>query len=386
MQATIPIATLRAAAKMASSVAMANGALPINAYVHMEAKADKKGERIVFQAFDGDVHWTGSCGGVSKVAQPGVAVVRADALARLAGGLGAHDVELRLADSHLLVQSGRSRNRLATLPVELWPAMSMRLALGTKVGSILARDLLRIIAALGSFCDPDPKTIVHTLRLASAGERLVEAAATDGYRAAITRAPGELHDELLLTARQRAVIGSYLKGGGEDDDVLLATDGRAFTVQVDGNSRITCRCMAEAGKFPPYQKIIPPTFQASLDLDAGELKRVLQRAMFLAKDQSTANKIIIHPLPDGLRVTASTQLGLVDEEIQGTWLDQPANSPYGYNCAYLIDAIAHMEGQVRWSLLSEKSATTLVALGPDGEATLTSAVMPVVLRPGEVPA
>lgn len=388
MQATIPVGPLRALAKMANTVAQANSAVPSHGYVHLEAKrntgpraAKDPNPRLVVQAFDGDVHWIASDGGgISQVETPGVAVVRADQFYRLVGALGAHDVELHLDGAHLVVRSGRSRNRLAVLPPAEFPRMDLKMADGTRAGGMAAQHLQRVLRSLGGACSPETKAIINCLRLESLDGGLVEASATDGYRAGQLRVPGDVGDvPVMLSARQRQVLTSYLAGLGEEDDVSIACDGRVMAFSKGVANFLHCRLMAEPEKFPPVSKIMPSEHTATLEVATDSFKAAIGRAMLVAKDETSINKLRLSATAEGLGIDASTQFGCADEEVEGTW-DEALKAAMSVNGSYLLDGLANMPERVLVRFTTPKHPVLLEGVVGADEPPLRMVLMPMVSK------
>lgn len=377
MHLTIPGPALKALATMGAQVALTNTSVPAHGYIHLIAKKDGKGQRLVAEAFDGDLHWTASDGGgQSKIEVIGEAVVRADQFKRLVDALPPGEVTLQVIGQRMLVLANRSRNQLALLNPAEYPAMSFKPNEAER-GEIQARDLARFITVLGGFTAGDNKAVIHCMQIANTDEA-VEAVATDGYRAAITGSPGSVGENpILLTARQRKVIAGYLKGCAPDDGVSVSSDKHTLVVQANASSRITCRLMSEEATYPPYRKLLSATPLATLEFPVPEMRAALGRALLVARDDTTANKVMLTPTEEGLSITASTQHGEANEEVIGSW-DGSIAEHFVVNGAYLESALVGMPERAKLLLTGQKNPIQVDAVTGDDEDPLTVVLMPII--------
>ena len=201
-------------------------------------------------------------------------------------------VGLEAADGGAQVQCGRSRYRLATLPVEDFPSSEVlgdKRELGLDCG-----ELKRLIDKTQfSMAHQDVRYYLNGLLLETQGAR-VRTVATDGHR--LASAEVDLGDVDLGERRQiiiprKGVLELGKLVGVGSGMVVLEISAQAMQVEVDGKRFLS---KLVDGKFPEYEGVIPDLGRCDYRARVGkrELQDCLKRASILSNDKYRAVRLV----------------------------------------------------------------------------------------------
>lgn len=289
-------------------------------------------------------------------------------------------LELESLEGAVQVRCGRSRYRLATLPVGDFPSSEV---VGEKreVG-VECNDLKRLIEKTEfAMAQQDVRYYLNGLLLETQGSR-VRTVATDGHRLAV--ADTRLGDDVDLGERRQVIIPrkgvvelARLVGQGlvvEQGLVVLEISSQAMQVAV-GRNRFFSKLVD--GKYPEYEGVIPDLEGCGnrAVLDKRELQDSLKRASILSNDKYRAVRLAFKG--DGvLEITAHNaeqeeakeELGI---DYEGEELE------IGFNVGYLAEAVEAVEGErVLLALTGSSSSVLVKGVGSDTERFV---VMPMRL-------
>ncbi len=203
----------------------------------------------------------------------------------------------------------------------------------------------------------------------------LRAVATDGHRLVrITdqKFESESEHELIIPVKALDMIRRNLP---EEGDIELAIGENQIMVVLP---EATLYSRLIEGRYPHYESVIPSENNNRLIVSTDQLIRSLKRAQIFA---NPINRQVVFNLdPDKLEITAEdVELGGKGRESIAAKYDGEGQS-IGYNAAYLLDLLKHVETEdVRFDLGGPKQAGIVKpTVGDEGEDFLML-IMPVRL-------
>lgn len=272
MKLTCTGADLHRAAAWAAKIAPSNPASPVMAGVLITA-----GDTLTLAASDLETFGTATVSG-AVVQQDGRAVVNARFLAAIAEVVpDSAELTIVLEGSPLEISSGRSRWKLPTMEVDLWPSFpDVGEPIGEIEGSVLESGMNRVLPACGA-PDIDPRILGGVL--VEFSDRLT-LTATDRYRAATAKLPwqpalGE-HEQVVVppSVLKHVKIGSMVTIGADASNICLRS----------GDFTLIGRLMA--GKYLAVHKLLDTPVANSVGtvtLDVKELGKAINEVSVVLK-------------------------------------------------------------------------------------------------------
>jgi DNA polymerase-3 subunit beta len=275
----------------------------------------------------------------------------ADIAKRAAG-----DVSLELADGTLTVKSGRSRFKLATLPVEDFPSFS--------AGDFTASfdvDLAALVAPCAfAISTEETRYYLNGVYFHTAEGRLA-AVATDGHR--LSRHYGDPLDHFDGVILPRKLVSILPKGNVH---VSLSTTKVRIATQ---DTVITSKLID--GTFPDYQRVIPTANDKIVLASIADLRSAVERVSTVATERGRAVKLDIAPGQIGLSVRGDAE---ATDVVEADYSGEPIE--IGFNAAYISELLANLAGDTVRIALNDGGSPTIFTGGDDGVL--------VVLRPMRV--
>jgi DNA polymerase-3 subunit beta len=251
----------------------------------------------------------------------------------------------------VIIQEGRTKFKLATLPAENYPnsedePSEMELSLPREA-------LIHLLQSTHfSISQNDVRVFLNGLLL-ELDAQTISMVATDGHRMAICRFPWSIGDQhhRLLIPRKGAQEILRLLNNITDEQVTLSA-GKSHLKLV--TSQYTFLSKLIEARFPPYQKAIPRDQDKQVLIDRDLLRRALQRISILAHEKSRA--VLLNIQANQLTLVANNQeqeeaVEVLEAETQGDELQ------IGINASYLLDVLNYVDaGMLRLSLSSTESS------------------------------
>ena len=283
-------------------------------------------------------------------------------------------IEFSLEAGKALVNAGRSRFILSTLPAADFPTVE---AGAGSVGLSLDQSLVKQLIDSTAFAmaQQDVRYYLNGLYLEMLGGRL-RVVATDGHRLALATGPAliEAADTGVIIPRKGVLELSRLLDGTAPLELAIGTNHiRAANEQFTFTSKLV------DGKFPDYERVIPKNADKSVVGERGELKQAFTRAAILSNEKYRGVRLKLSD--NNLDITANNPEQEQAEELVGVQYSG-AELEIGFNVSYLLDVLSVLEQpQVRLSLSDEASSALLEnAEAPsEGEPERLYVVMPMRL-------
>lgn len=271
-------------------------------------------------------------------ALPGSTTVNAKLLSDIAKRAGS-DVSLELDGDTLTVKSGRSRFRLATLPVDDFPSFA---AGGFDVEFDV--DLAALVAPTQfAISTEETRYYLNGVYFHTAEGRLA-AVATDGHR--LSRHYGDPRDHFEGVILPRKLVSILPKG-----TVRMSLSSTKVRIATD-DTTITSKLID--GTFPDYQRVIPTGNDKIVLTDRKALATAVERVSTVATERGRAVKLEIAPGQIALSVRGDAE---ATDAVEADYSGEPIE--IGFNADYISELLANLTGDTVRIALNDGGSPTL---------------------------
>ncbi len=269
------------------------------------------------------------------------------------------------------IRSGRTKFTLATKSADEYPSLD---STDDAAAIPVARsEVAALIARTGfSMAQQDVRYFLNGLLL-ELGDGVLRAVATDGHRlaTATTGVPASPATKLQAIVPRKAVqeLARLLTEG--DDEVAIRIGASSLQVATP-SFRLSTKLID--GRFPDYEKVIPPRGAREIIGGKDALRQAFGRAAILSNEKYRGVRLTIGE--GTLTVHANNP---EQEEAEEVVELETAGDPLeiSFNVSYLLEALGAMQGDmVRLSLTDANSSARLETPGDD---SATYVVMPMRL-------
>ncbi|MDH5764458.1 MAG: DNA polymerase III subunit beta [Gammaproteobacteria bacterium] len=266
--------------------------------------------------------------------QPGEITVPARKLLDICKSLPAESmIDITIKDDKAMIQSGRSRFSLVTLPASDYPSLD---EISTTSEFEVSQNTLKDIIDKTSFAmaQQDVRYYLNGLML-EVSSNILRAVATDGHRLAYCekQTEFELADIKQVILPRKGVIELARLLGNSDEMVKIFLSNNHLRVQLN-NIRFTSKLID--GRFPDYNRVIPDDGKCIMTADRDGFKQALIRASILSNEKYRGIRLILES--NLIRLEAHNpdqEEADVDLEV-----DYKGDSlEIGFNVNYMIDAL-----------------------------------------------
>ncbi len=263
-------------------------------------------------------------------------------------------VSLSQKDDKVIVQSGRSRFALASLPASDFPAIdNLELVERIQVPEATLKDLIERTGF--AMAQQDVRYYLNGL-LMDLNEQQLRCVATDGHRLALCEAelpsPVQTRRQLIVPRKGVQELQRLLEGG--DREVTLEVGRNHLRLQRED---VVFTTKLIDGRFPDYEAVIPIGADKSMVVDRELFRAALQRAAILANEKYRGVKLEVSP--SLVRVAAhNPEQEEAEEELEAE--TSIGNLSIGFNVVYLLEALSVLrEEKVRMMLRDGNSSALL---------------------------
>ena len=279
------------------------------------------------------------------------------------------EVTLNLDDRKLTVKSGKSRFSLQTLPADDFPRMSPPQGDSKKL--TLAQSALRRLLSQTQFAmaSQDVRYYLNGLLVVVDGNQL-KTVATDGHRLAFSAVEieGSLAKQEVIVPRKTVLeLNRLLSDTDAPVEIELAGNQARF---VFGEVELVSKLID--GKFPDFERVIPPATRNVLQISRQGLQQAMQRASILTNEKFRGVRLVIGD--NSLKIVAANAdqeeaLEELEIDYQGEALD------IGFNVGYLLDVLGNSSAEmVQWGF-NDSNSSALVTI--PGNESFKYVVMPM---------
>ncbi len=259
----------------------------------------------------------------------------------------------------LHLQAGRSKFRLACLPVGDFPSLSAG-DLPHKF-TIPAADLRSLIDRTRfAISTEETRYYLNGIYLHAAetedGKPALRAVATDGHR--LARVDAALPDG----AADMPGIIIPRKTVGELRKLIEDTDGEVEVALSDikisfAFDHVVLTSKLIDGTFPDYNRVIPPDNDKILELDCKLFAEAVDRVATISTEKSRAVKLAVQP--KGLTISAtSPENGTASEELEVSYESDAIE--IGFNSRYLLDIAQQIDANGAQFAMADAASPTVV--------------------------
>lgn len=352
---------------IAQSIAERKGTMPILANVLLEAQGKDK---LLCKATD--LHTTVVSEIQADIVVPGLLSISAKGLFEIVKNLSSDELEIQSTEgNHAEVHAAKSRFRLVGLSGDDYPETPAPPDVG--YSSIPAVTLSTLISrTIYSVSLDQARQHLTGIRVEAEGD-LIRMVSTDGHR--LSKAEEEvsggwpLENAILVPRKGMSELKRMLDASEETCSVVVS-DGVLFARV--GATVLSVRLLDS--EFPPYEKVIPSTTEKRVVVDRLQTIDALKRVSLMAEDRT--NGIRVKLGSEHLIIESDNpELGEAREEIDVDY-DGP-DLTIGFNAAYLLDALARVEGDEAFVELNEELDPCVVR--PVDSENFLGVVMPLRL-------
>jgi len=312
MEITVSKSELARALQGVVKAVESRNTIPILGHVRLVST----GDRLQITATDldivaTDVAW---CEGTA-----GSACVDAKLFTAVVNKAGA-DLNISLKDGILVVKSGRSLFKLASLPADDFPDLP-----AAKFDAEFDIDLAQLFAPV-SFAISTEETRYYLNGIFFRGGANAVAVATDGHRLARNNA-GDLPDFAGVIVPRKTV--SLLPKGTVS---VAVSDSRIRVAK--GDFVILSKLID--GTFPDYERVIPKDNDKAIGFDGDDMRSAASRVAVVSSERGRAVRLNFAGGAVKLEVN-SAEFGSAVDEIQVDYSGEPIE--IGFNSAYLSELV-----------------------------------------------
>lgn len=272
------------------------------------------------------------------------------------------EVSLSLMDKRLIVQTGKSRFSLQTLPAEDFPTVSV--ATDYSAPLTLSQKNLKQLFSLTHFAmaQHDIRYYLNGMLLVAEGQQLTSVS-TDGHRLAYANC---ISNNIIVEERRDVIVPRktiielqrLLDDSEEPVHIALASNQVKFSfASVELISKLV------EGKFPDFQRVIPRGYKNTFVINRQTLLSSLQRVNILTSEKFKGVRWILEN--NTLKIQATNpehEEGQEELEIEyvGDAID------IGFNVTYLLDVLNNLKTeQVQISFGGTTSSALITVPGED---------------------
>ena len=346
--------TLLAPLQSVSGIVERRHTLPILSNVLLE----KKGDQLTLLATDIEIQITTTASGAGGEGD-GAVTVGARKLQDILRSLPeATEVSLVLEDKRLQVRAGKSRFSLQTLPAADFPRMTLAEA-ETRQFSMSQKAFRQLLGKTQyAMAAQDVRYYLNGLLLQVDGKEL-RAVATDGHRLAFASVGIEAdmpRQEMILPRKTVLELNRLLVDSDDALNITLAPNQVRF-----GFGSVVLVSKLIDGKFPDYERVIPPSLRNHVTVGRQTLMQAMNRAAILTNEKFRGVRVVLGE--DTLKlIAANAEQEEAQEEVEVKYDGEAID--VGFNVGYLLDVLNNVQSdEVQWSFNDANSSALVTVPG-----------------------
>ena len=304
--------------------------------------------------------------------QPGEITVPARKLLDICKSLPTDSlINFSLKDDKAMIQSGRSRFSLVTLPASEFPSLD---EISSNSSFEIPQATLKDIIDKTAFAmaQQDVRYYLNGLML-EVGPKTLRAVATDGHRLAFCEKETdfELAEIKQVILPRKGVIELARLLDNSNDKIRIMLSSNHLRVELN-NIRFTSKLID--GRFPDYNRVIPDDGNSVMTAERETLKQALIRASILSNEKYRGIRLILEDNLVRLQAHNPDQEEAdVDLEVnyKGETLE------IGFNVNYMIDALNATNSEMVQLTLRDSNSSCLLSYPDLGDCKYV--IMPMRL-------
>lgn len=258
------------------------------------------------------------------------------------------EISLSAEDEHLVVKSGRSRFKLATIDPEAFPELKQ-----PEYTTTANMDLAALVAPVTfAMSDEQARFYLNGVYLHTSGGRL-RAVATDGHRLAAVYGPDlELPEGIIIPRKTVGLI---------PDGQITVDIGEGRIRFTAGDTVIVSKLIE--GQFPDYERVIPKENDKPVTFERQGLADAVERVGVFASERG-GKAVKLEVAPGVVVLSVSGDEGQASDEVPTDYTGEPF--VIGYNARYLSEILRVVEGdKVTFGIRDGGSPARITGGNPD---------------------
>lgn len=285
------------------------------------------------------------------------------------------EIKVTADDNKVIVQSGRSRFSLASLPAADFPSVQRdKSSFSVTVPQKEFGELIHKTAF--SMAQQDVRYYLNGM-LWELTEQNLRAVATDGHRLAIadvhlTKPSSQAQQQIIVPRKGVLELARLLTD--DDDSATIDLEFSANHIRAAAGDLVFVSKLVD-GKFPDYKRVLPKGGDKKVLADRQELKAALSRTAILSNEKFRGVRFMLESGTVGVQANNPEQEEASEEisvDYQGDSLEM------GFNVSYLIDVLGVLSADSISITLSDSNSSALVQDG-DPSNNAMYVVMPMRL-------
>ncbi|MCW8831006.1 MAG: DNA polymerase III subunit beta [Gammaproteobacteria bacterium] len=287
--------------------------------------------------------------------QPGEITVPARKLLDICKSLPVDSqMDITIKDDKAMIQSGRSRFSLVTLPANDFPSLDEISSNSEfEIPQMTLKDIIDKTAF--AMAQQDVRYYLNGLML-EVGSNVLRAVATDGHRLAYCekQTDFELADLKQVILPRKGVLELARLLDTSEDKVKIILGNNHLRVELD-DLRFTSKLID--GRFPDYNRVIPDDGNCVMTAEREVLKQALIRASILSNEKYRGIRLILEDNLVRLQAHNPDQEE-ADVDIEVDY--QGDNLEIGFNVNYMIDALNASTSETTQLTLRDSNSSCLL--------------------------
>ena len=281
-------------------------------------------------------------------------------------------INFSVKDNKALVQSGRSRFTLATLPANDFPALdAINSVYEFEITQHTLRDLIDKTAF--AMAQQDVRYYLNGLML-DVSANILRAVATDGHRLAYCEKEtnADIADIKQVILPRKGVLELVRLLSDNDDTVKIILGSNHLQVEFN-QIRLTSKLID--GRFPDYNRVMPEEGTNNIvTADRDLLRQALIRASILSNEKYRGIRLILEK--DLIKLQAQNP-DQEEADVEQEVVYNGENIEIGFNVNYMLDVLNVTNSQMVQASLRDSNSSFLLTY-PD-QADCKYVIMPMRL-------
>ncbi|MBT8118665.1 MAG: DNA polymerase III subunit beta [Gammaproteobacteria bacterium] len=280
-------------------------------------------------------------------------------------------INFTVKDNKALVQSGRSRFSLATLPASDFPALD---AINSVYEFEITQNTLHDLIDKTAFAmaQQDVRYYLNGLMLEVSSNNL-RAVATDGHRLAYCEKEtnADIDDIKQVILPRKGVLELVRLLSDTDESVKMTLGSNHLQVEFDA-LRLTSKLID--GRFPDYNRVMPADGENVITADRDQLRQSLIRASILSNEKYRGIRLILEKNLIKLQAQNPDQ---EEADVEQEVVYSGDNIEIGFNVNYMLDVLNVTGSEMVQASLRDSNSSFLLTY-PD-QADCKYVIMPMRL-------
>lgn len=282
-------------------------------------------------------------------------------------------IELSARDEGAVIQCGKSKFVLSTLPADQYPNLEV---LNSDLDIVVTRNELRslIDGTHFSMANQDVRYYLNGMSIEIEGST-IRTVATDGHRLAlgVDQLPQDTGQQRQIIVPRKGIMEILRLLDADDTQVTISITSNHIRIS-DPASGFIFTCKLVDGRFPDYRRVIPRAGDKVVIAKRDQLKDSFVRASILSNEKFRGVRLNV--TSGELQITASNPEQEQAEEFlsvdyQGDALE------IGFNVGYLLDVLNALKDDDVRILLTDGNSSGLIEGVSESGPSFQYVVMPM---------